>query len=47
VSWFLRDLPRRWGDRRVLIVGHVAMRWGLDREIHGIPLKTSVEQEFR
>src|SRR5262245_24349230 len=30
VGWLLEDLPRRWNGRRVLLIGHVATRWGLE-----------------
>jgi 2,3-bisphosphoglycerate-dependent phosphoglycerate mutase len=39
VASFLGDLPLRWSGRRVLIIGHVATRWGLDHAIGGIPLE--------
>jgi 2,3-bisphosphoglycerate-dependent phosphoglycerate mutase len=39
VASFLGDLPLRWSGRRVLIIGHVATRWGLDHAIDGIPLE--------
>lgn len=36
---FLDDLPMRWAGQRVLVIGHVATRWGLDHLIS----KTSLE----
>src|SRR5215831_4885511 len=30
VGRFLDDLPTRWNDTRILVVGHVATRWGLE-----------------
>jgi 2,3-bisphosphoglycerate-dependent phosphoglycerate mutase len=39
VAAFLGDLPLRWSGHRVLIIGHVATRWGLDHAIGGIPLE--------
>lgn len=47
VQWFLRDLASRWraGDR-VLLVGHVATRWGLDRHLRGQPLEQVVTETF-
>ena len=39
VGRFLDDLPLRWSGRRVLVVGHVATRWGLDHFICGVPLE--------
>ena len=46
VGRFLRDLPLRWRDRRVLIIGHVATRWALDHYVTGIPLETLVSRDF-
>jgi 2,3-bisphosphoglycerate-dependent phosphoglycerate mutase len=41
VGRFLADLPLRWNGQRVLIIGHVATRWGLDHFIRGVPLGVS------
>jgi 2,3-bisphosphoglycerate-dependent phosphoglycerate mutase len=38
VGRFLADLPLRWEDRRIVVIGHGATRWGLDRSIHGAVL---------
>lgn len=38
VSRFLDDLPLRWDGKRILVVGHVATLWGLERRINGTPL---------
>lgn len=46
VGRFLEDLPSRWYDERVLVVGHVATRWGLDQFINGVPIETSVSRDF-
>ena len=46
VGRFLADLPRRWNGQRILVIGHVATRWGLDHLIGGIPLEDLVEQGF-
>jgi len=46
VGWFLRDVPRRWDGRRVLVIGHVATRWGLDHWLRGVPLEDLVGAEF-
>jgi 2,3-bisphosphoglycerate-dependent phosphoglycerate mutase len=43
---FLDDLPLRWAGQRVLVIGHVATRWGLDHLIGGVPLEDLAEQEF-
>jgi 2,3-bisphosphoglycerate-dependent phosphoglycerate mutase len=38
VGRFLADLPSRWAGQRVVVIGHVATRWGLDRAINGAEL---------
>jgi 2,3-bisphosphoglycerate-dependent phosphoglycerate mutase len=43
---FLADLPLRWNGKRVLVIGHVATKWGLDHAIDGVPLATLAGQEF-
>lgn len=46
VGWFLRDLPPRWEGQRILVIGHVATRWGLDHHIGGVPLEHLAEEDF-
>ena len=46
VGRFLGDLPPRWDGKRLLVVGHVATRWGLDHFIGGATLEDLVEQDF-
>ena len=46
VGRFLADLPLRWEGRRVLVIGHVATRWGLDHFINGVPLDELASQDF-
>jgi 2,3-bisphosphoglycerate-dependent phosphoglycerate mutase len=46
VGLFLEDLPRRWDGSRVLVIGHVATRWGLDHWLNGKPLEDLAEQDF-
>jgi 2,3-bisphosphoglycerate-dependent phosphoglycerate mutase len=46
VGRFLGDLPLRWSGRRVLIIGHVATRWGLDHFIGGISLEELAAADF-
>jgi alpha-ribazole phosphatase/probable phosphoglycerate mutase len=46
VGRFLADLPLRWNGQRVLVIGHVATRWGLDHIIGGVPLEELIEQNF-
>jgi 2,3-bisphosphoglycerate-dependent phosphoglycerate mutase len=46
VGRFLGDLPLRWNGQRVLVIGHVATRWGLDHLINGVPLEDLAEEDF-
>jgi 2,3-bisphosphoglycerate-dependent phosphoglycerate mutase len=46
VGWFLADVPRRWHDARVLVIGHVATRWAFDHLIDGVPLEALVAADF-
>ena len=46
VHRFLMDLPLRWNGQRVMIIGHVATRWGLDHVINGIPLENLAQEDF-
>jgi alpha-ribazole phosphatase/probable phosphoglycerate mutase len=46
VGRFLNDLPLRWQGQRVLIIGHVATRWGLDHLIAGMSLEELIGQDF-
>lgn len=46
VDWFLHDLSLRWEGDRVLVIGHVATRWGLDHLINGVPLQRLIEANF-
>ena len=46
VGWFLDDLRRRWDGTRVLVVGHVATRLGLEHRITGTPLAVVLNAEF-
>jgi broad specificity phosphatase PhoE len=46
VGRFLTDLPLRWNGQRILVIGHVATRWGLDHFIGGVPLEDLAEQDF-
>jgi 2,3-bisphosphoglycerate-dependent phosphoglycerate mutase len=42
VGRFLVDLPLRWSDQRVLVIGHVATHWGLEIALAGKPLEELV-----
>jgi len=46
VHRFLADLPLRWNGRRVLVIGHVATRWGLDHFINGVALENLAREDF-
>ncbi len=46
VTRFLEDLPTRWDGTRVLIIGHVATRWALDRHLAGKRLEDLINDEF-
>jgi len=46
VGRFLADLPLRWDGRRVLVIGHVATRWGLDHLIAARPLEDLMAEDF-
>ena len=46
VSRFLSDLPLRWNGCRVLVIGHVATRWGLDHYVNGVPLEELAREDF-
>ncbi len=43
---FLTDLPLRWSDTRILVIGHLATRWAFDHLIDGRPLEELVEADF-
>ncbi|MBJ7358363.1 histidine phosphatase family protein [Nocardioides sp.] len=46
VGRFLDDLSPRWDGARVLVVGHVATRLGLDHYLLGVPLDEALAAEF-
>ena len=46
VSGFLHELSRSHEGERVLIIGHVATRWALDRVVDGVSLGTLVDAPF-
>jgi 2,3-bisphosphoglycerate-dependent phosphoglycerate mutase len=43
---FVADLLAHWSGRRVLVIGHVATRWGLDLRLLGVPLEELARREF-
>ena len=46
VGHALADLPTRWSGQRVLIIGHVATRWALERFLNGHDLRDLASKEF-
>ncbi|CAN5852219.1 histidine phosphatase family protein [soil metagenome] len=42
----LRDIIRRWDTRRVLVIGHVATRWALQRMATGQSLSQLAAEDF-
>lgn len=47
VGRFLQDLPLRWTGSRVLVIGHVATRWGLECALQGADLRELIAADFR
>jgi alpha-ribazole phosphatase/probable phosphoglycerate mutase len=47
VRSFLHDLPARYAERRVAVIGHSATKWALDHLLEGTPLEELVEDSFR
>jgi alpha-ribazole phosphatase/probable phosphoglycerate mutase len=43
---FVADLPLRWSGQRVLVIGHVATRWGLEHLLLGTPLEDLAISDF-
>ena len=46
VGRFLDDLPLRWDGARVVVIGHVATRWGFDIALGGRTLDELVDEDF-
>jgi 2,3-bisphosphoglycerate-dependent phosphoglycerate mutase len=46
VGRVLPDLASRWNRRRVLLIGHVATRWGLEHNLLGTPLEQLASEDF-
>jgi 2,3-bisphosphoglycerate-dependent phosphoglycerate mutase len=46
VGRFLSDLPLRWEGQRILVVGHMATRWGLDRFLGGEELEEVITADL-
>jgi 2,3-bisphosphoglycerate-dependent phosphoglycerate mutase len=47
VRSFLHDLPGRYADERIVVIGHSATKWALDHVLEGTPLEELVEDSFR
>ncbi len=43
---FLSDLPLRWQNSRVLVIGHIATRWAFEHFLEGIPLEELAKADF-
>jgi len=46
VGRVLPDLASRWDGRRVLVIGHVATRWGFEHSLLGTPLEQLASEDF-
>jgi len=46
VGGFVAGLPARWAGQRIVVIGHVATRWGLDHAIDGVPLEDLITRDF-
>ena len=46
VRRFIDDLPLRWEGSRVLVIGHVATRWGFEHYLNGVSLENLIDAEF-
>jgi 2,3-bisphosphoglycerate-dependent phosphoglycerate mutase len=47
VRSFLHDLPPRFANERLLVIGHSATKWALDHLLEGTPLPELVAGTFR
>jgi broad specificity phosphatase PhoE len=46
VERFLPDLSLRWAGARVLVIGHVATRWGFEHLLNGVALEDLIAADF-
>ena len=46
VVGFVDSLPSRWDGKRILVVGHVATRWGLECRLGGRSLEELMGEDF-
>ena len=47
VQSFLHDLAPRFGDQRIVVIGHSATQWALEHLLEGAPLAQLVDGSFR
>jgi 2,3-bisphosphoglycerate-dependent phosphoglycerate mutase len=47
VAGLLTDLPTRWSERRVMLIGHVATQRALEHVINGVPLEELTAADFQ
>jgi broad specificity phosphatase PhoE len=46
VGRFLDDAPLRWSGQRVLVIGHVATRWGIEHRLMGRTIHDLATESF-
>ena len=46
VAGFLADLPTRWADMRVMLIGHLATYRGLEHVVNGLSVRELVAARF-
>jgi probable phosphoglycerate mutase len=46
VAGFLADLPTRWAERRVMLIGHLATYRALEHVINGLTVQELVAADF-
>ncbi len=46
VQRFLDDLGVRWTSCRIIVIGHMATRWGLEHYLNGVPLEELLSEQF-
>ena len=46
VGRFLDDLHIRWTSRRIIVIGHMATRWGLEHYVNGVSLDELASERF-
>jgi broad specificity phosphatase PhoE len=46
VQRFLDDLGVRWTSCRIIVIGHMATRWGLEHYLNRVPLEELLSEQF-